>query len=158
MVLGFTFRGLMGILMIAGGLLLCKSSYTLPGYQNFFTTSPLYMMIRIGCILLISAFLYALEKNWQWVPRPVQLAGQESLLVYGVHLWIIFAFLRGKHLSRVLGLQRGYLGCFLLSAAIILLMLLLAKYWHLLKKNYPSYTKIGQAIVVVGMILVFLLG
>jgi fucose 4-O-acetylase-like acetyltransferase len=144
--------------MVTGGLLLRKVPFTLPGYENFYTTSPLYMMIRIGCVLLITALLYRLEISRGWVPKPIQLAGQESLLVYGVHLAIIYGFLRGKRLAPVFGLQSGYLGGFLLSAGIVLLMLLLAKYWHALKKNYPVYTKIGQAITIVVMILVFLRG
>lgn len=146
-----------GILMIAGGLLLRKAPYTLPGFANFYTTSPLYVMIRLGCVLIICALLYELEAKAQWVPLPIQLAGQESLLVYGVHLFVIFGFLRGKHLGPVLGLQSGYLGCFLMSVAIILLMLFLAKHWHALKRNYPSQTRLGQAIVVITMIVIFML-
>ncbi len=148
---------ILGVLMIAAGLMLRHAPYTLPGYANFYTTSPLYIMIRIGCILLISVLLYSLETGMQWVPRPIQLAGQESLLVYGVHIWLIFAFLRGKRMGPILGLETGYLGCLLLSAAITLLMLFLAKYWHALKKGYPAYAKFGQAITVLIMIAVFLL-
>ncbi len=146
----------LGIIMVAGGLLLRNIPSSLPGYSNFFTTSPLYVMIRIGCILLISALLYGFETNFQWIPRPIQLAGQESLLVYGVHLWVIFAFLRGKRVGPVLGLQSGYFGCFLLSAAITIVMLLLAKYWHALKKSHPSFTRFAQAVTVLIMLTVFL--
>jgi fucose 4-O-acetylase-like acetyltransferase len=101
--------------------------------------------------------LYKLEVSGRWIPKPVQLAGQESLLVYGVHLWIIFGLLRGKGLGPILGKQMGYFPCFLLSAAIIVAMLLLARYWHTLKKNYPSYVRRGQAVVVLIMLAVFLL-
>jgi fucose 4-O-acetylase-like acetyltransferase len=148
---------ILGVVMIAAGIMLRNAPYTLPGHENFYTTSPLYIMIRIGCILLISVLLYIMETGIQWVPRPIQLAGQESLLVYGVHIWLIFAFLRGKRVGQILGLETGYLGCFLLSAAITLLMLFLAKYWHALKKSYPAYAKFGQAITVLIMIAVFLL-
>jgi uncharacterized membrane protein len=147
----------LGILMIVAGLLLRNVSYTLPGYVNFYTTSPLYSIIRIGCVLLFVALLYRLEANGRWIPRPIQLAGQESLLVYGVHLWVIFGLLRGKGLGPILGKQMGYFPCFLLSAAIIVAMLLLARYWHTLKKNYPSYVRRGQAVVVLLMLAVFLL-
>ncbi len=147
----------LGILMIAGGLLLRKTPYTIPGFVSFYTTSPLYLMIRLGCVLVICALLYMLETRGKWVPRPIQLAGQESLLVYGVHLWIIYGFLRGKHLRPFLGTQSGYLGCFLISLAIILFMLYLAKHWHTLKRNYPDRVRLAQAIIVISMILVFIL-
>ncbi len=148
---------ILGALMIAGGLLLRNAPYTLPGYANFYTTSPLYVLIRIGCILLVAALLYSLETGMQWVPRSIQLAGQESLLVYGVHIWLIFVFLRGRRAGQIFGLETGYVGCLLLSAALTLLMLLLAKYWHALKKDRHAYAKIGQTITVLIMIAVFLL-
>jgi uncharacterized membrane protein len=147
----------LGILMIAIGLLFRNTPHTLPGYTEFYTTSPLYLLIRMGCVLLFTTALYRLEINGRWIPRPIALAGQESLLVYGVHLWFIFAFLRGRHLRHFFGLQMGYLGCFLLSAAIIVLMLVLARYWHVLKRNYPTFTKRAQAAIVLIMIAVFLL-
>lgn len=147
----------LGIFMIAAGLLFRHAPFTLPGLENFYTTSPLYMMIRIGCVLVFMSFLYRIETFGKWSPRPILLAGQESLLVYGVHLWVIFAFLRGKKLGPLLGKQMGYPGCFLLSAVIVIAMLFLAKYWHALKKNHPSFTRRAQAVVVLIMIAIFVL-
>ncbi len=143
--------------MIAVGLLLRKTPWTLPGHVNFYTTSPLYVLIRIGCVLMICALLYWLEKYGLWMPKPVRLAGQESLLVYGVHLWVIFAFLRGKNLGPILGLEAGYMRCFLISAAIIICMLLLARGWHSLKTNHRKVTRLAQAGTVIVMVIVFLL-
>ena len=147
----------LGVLMIAGGLLLRGVPLTLPGQVNFYTTSPLYMMIRIGCVLIICSLLFRLEMSGKWIPRLVQVAGQESLLVYGVHLWLIFAFLRGRLLDSVLPMQLGYVGCFSLSAVIVALMLYLAKYYHALKVKYPKRLRYAQAIIVSLMILVFVL-
>jgi uncharacterized membrane protein len=147
----------LGVAMIVAGLLMRNASYTLPGFVNFYTTSPLYVMIRVGCILLITAILYTLESAARWVPRLIQVAGQESLLVYGVHLWLIFSLLRGKRLGPILGLQTGYLGCILLSASIIIFMLFLAKGWHALKKKYSLHIKVGQVVTVLIMAAVFVL-
>jgi hypothetical protein len=148
---------LLGILMIAGGLLLRRAPFSLPGRASFYTTSPLYVGIRIGCVLIICALLYGLEKAARWAPELIRLAGQESLLVYGVHLWVIFGFLRGKSMSAILGLEAGYGRCFLMSGIIILLMLWLAKGWHILKKNHLHFVKLAQAITILIMIAVFLL-
>jgi uncharacterized membrane protein len=148
---------LVGIGLIILGLACNELPYTLPGHHNFYTTSPLYVMIRLGCVLIICAALYALEKFLRWVPKSIEGAGQESLLVYGVHLWIIFAFLRSKHVGPLLGLEAGYLGCFALSLAIIVFMLWLARQWHSLKINYRLWTKRAQFATVLAMIAVFLL-
>jgi len=150
------FTACLGGLMIVAGILLRDAPYSLPGVSHFYTTSPLYLMVRMGSVLLISAVLYKYETRAKWM-QPVRLAGQESLLVYGVHLWIIYAFLRGRTLGPIIGKQFGYLGCFGLSIAIIILILILAKYWHALKKNYPHQTRLVQAGIVLAMVMVFLL-
>jgi uncharacterized membrane protein len=147
----------LGAIMIICGLLLRKVPFTLPGQVNFYTTSPLFMMIRLGCVLLICSLLYLLENKWRWVPQTILLAGRESLLVYGLHLWIIYGLLRGKFLSPILGLQFGYIRCFTISICIIIAMLFLAKHYHVLKKNYPVHVRYGQAIIVMTMIAVFVL-
>ncbi len=114
-------------------------------------------MIRIGCVLIFCFLLYKLEIGGKWIPRLIQAAGQESLLVYGVHLWIIFGLLRGSVMAPFLGQQMGYPGCFALSIAIIVLMLYLAKYYHILKKNYPDRVRQAQVVIVTAMILIFFL-
>jgi uncharacterized membrane protein len=147
----------LGFLMIIGGLVLRDVPYSLPGLTNFYTTSPLYLIIRIGCILVLCGLLYRAETRLHWMPRPIRIAGQESLLVYGVHMWLIYSILRGKRLGSVLGLQAGYLGCLLMSAIIIVAMLCLARYWQLLKQRHRRVAKSVQVSIVLTMILVFLL-
>jgi len=145
-----------GLLMIVGSLAGRAVPFSLPGRQNFYTTSPLYVVLRTGCVLIICALLYLLEQSGRWIPKRVQLAGQESLMVYGVHLWVIFALLRGKGVGSRLGLEAGYPGCLVLSAVTIVFMLWLARQWHSLKKNYPRFTKAAQAATVVMLVFVFL--
>jgi uncharacterized membrane protein len=144
--------------MIAAGLLLRSVPWTLPGHVDFYTTSPLYLMVRLGCIFVIVALLYRCEARGagaRWL-GPVRLAGQESLLVYGAHLYVIYSLLR-RQLEPVLGLEAGYAGCLLMSAAIIALMLPLARGWHALKKRHPRAVRIGQGVVVAAMVVSFLL-
>lgn len=146
---------LVGAAFIAGSFAAKSLPYTLPGVHNFYTTSPLYVIIRLGCVLILCSGLYFLEKYKNWRPGPVLVAGQESLLVYGVHLWLIFALLRGKHLGPILGLEAGYPACFGLSLAIIVLLLWLARRYHTLKIKYPTGTRRGRIAIVLTMIAVF---
>jgi hypothetical protein len=106
-------------------------------------------------VLILCSLLYLWEKHGRWLPGSILRAGQESLLVYGVHLWAIFGLLRGKHIGPILGLEMGYLGCFLVSGCVIVAMLSLAHLWHFLKKSYPRPVKLAQGATVAIMILVF---
>jgi uncharacterized membrane protein len=146
-----------GCALIAGCLLLRQVPFTLPGHVNFFTTSPLYVFVRLGCVMIICSLLYMLEKKLGWRPRPLLTAGQESLLVYGAHLWFIFGILRGKYLGSILGKEAGYLWCMAVSVAVIILMLWLAKQWHSLKANHPRLVRLAQAAAIVIITAVFLL-
>jgi uncharacterized membrane protein len=125
---------------------------------GYYLTSPLYVLVRLGCVVILCAGLYAMEKRFGWVPGAVRLAGQESLLVYTLHLVLIFSVLRGKWATAILGLDAGYAACFLMSAAIIVLMLWLAGIWHTLKRNRPGIARgVLAALAGINLILFLLL-
>ena len=146
-----------GAAMILSGLMLSSFPYTLPGHVNFYTTSPLYVIIRTGCVLILGSVLYWLEKFRGWAPRILLLAGQESLLIYAVHLMMIYSFLRGKIMRPIMGGEMGYLGCFALSSVLILLTLGFAWLWHELKAGFPKSTKLVLTLAVPITIVAFLL-
>jgi uncharacterized membrane protein len=145
-------------LAAVGGALVARELPLFSAWRvGFYTTSPLYVLIRLGCVLILCAGLYAMEKRLHWVPHAIRLAGQESLLVYGAHLLLIFSVLRRSLVASVLGRQAGYGGCLLLSAALILLMLGLASLWHSWKRHYPRFAKLTLIAVVGINAIVFLL-
>jgi uncharacterized membrane protein len=145
-----------GISMIGVGLVGRSVPFTLPGLQSFYTTSPMYVLLRLGCVLVFFALLYRLERTGRKVPGPIQLAGQESLLVYGLHLWVIFGFLRGEHIGPILGMETGYAACFALSAALVVFMLVAARLWQKFKRGFPRLTRSLQGAVIIAMLLFFL--
>jgi uncharacterized membrane protein len=142
---------------IAAGFFGRRLPWTLPGDVNYFTTSPLYVLLRLGWVALFCAALWRWEKSGRWIPAIVRTAGQESLLVYGVHLWLIYAVLRGRHLGPRLGMVHGWAWSFAASAAIIVLMLGLAKLWNFLKRDYPLAVRWWVASATAFMILRFVL-
>ena len=144
--------------LICAGLLGRLVPFSLPGYQDFYQTSPLYVAVRLGCVLLLMSALWGIERSGSRFPRSVLTAGQESLLVYGLHLFVIFGLLRNRRLGQTLGLEAGYAGCFILSALLILLMLWAAQYWHAFKRQHPVLVWRAQAASVAALALVFLLG
>lgn len=123
---------------------------------GFYRTSPLYVVVRLGCVLILCAGLYFMEKRLGWVPGAIRLAGQESLLVYCAHLLLIFSVLRRPPVASILGREAGYGVCFLLSVGLILLMLLLAKPWHRWKREYPRFAKAALIAVSAVSIIIFL--
>jgi len=124
---------------------------------GFYKTSPLFVLIRLGCVLIIYAGLYASEKRLGRGPKSIHLAGQESLLVYVMHLLLIFGVLRGQFVSSILGREAGYAASFLLSAGTIVLMLWLARLWNDAKRSHPGFVRPALAVLGFVSVALFLL-
>jgi uncharacterized membrane protein len=141
---------------IAIALILSQASILSYWNKNFYLTSPLYVVIRLCCVLLICAGWYFMEKRLNYVPHPIRLAGQESLLVYCTHLLLIFSVLRRSQVTPYLGRQLGYGSCFVLSAAIAILMILLARIWHEWKIRHPKSSRPLLAVLAIATLAIFL--
>lgn len=146
-----------GALAVAAGYWGRYVPWTLPGRVHYFVTSPLYVMLRLGCVALICALLWVWERSGKAIPHIVRIAGQESLLVYAVHLWLIYAVMRGQHLGPLLGPQHGWVWSIAVSAGLIVGMLALARLWRRLKRDYPRYTRWSVAAGTAFMVLLFVL-
>lgn len=90
----------LGVLLVAAGLLGRMSPFSLPGYQSFHTTSPLYVMIRLGCVLLMCIGLWALEKYLRWIPKPIRLRGKSRSWFTERTYWLSFLCCAGRESDR----------------------------------------------------------
>jgi hypothetical protein len=127
-------RGLAGGFgLIAAGLLL---SIPLRWVVDFWGVSPAYALIRIGALLLILLGVEALSRRTR-VVQPLALLGHETLLVYVLHLLMLYGGAVGvSPLARYF----GTLG-FLQATGVLLLMLPVvlsaAWAWHRIKSRAP---------------------
>ena len=127
-------RGLAwGFGLIAVGVLL---SVALRGVVDFWGVSPAYALIRIGALLLILLAVEALSRRTRAV-RPLALLGHETLLVYVLHLLMLYGGVVG---ASPLARHFGTLG-FAQAAGVLLLMLPVvfaaAWAWHRFKARAP---------------------
>ena len=122
-----------------GGLLLVGAALTWPlyGHVDFWGPSPAYALMRLGGLLVL---LRVVEEVCQWAPRlvwPVSLLGHETLLVYVLHLYLLYGGVLG---AAPLGAWVGRLG-FAAAAGVLALMiplLLLAAFgWRAFKAKAP---------------------
>jgi hypothetical protein len=127
-------RGLAGgFTLIAAGVLLVAP---LRGVVDFWGVSPAYALIRIGALLLILLAVEAVSRRTEAV-RPLALLGHETLLVYVLHLLMLYGGVVG---ASPMAPHFGTLG-FLQAAGVLLLMLpvvLAAAWaWHRFKARAP---------------------
>ena len=84
--------------VVAGGILSCAIGMAMPffkifeyGFFDYSLTSPHYFLVRIGWLSIVLYGVYRwcrLTPSSTW--RPVQIFGQASLLVYWVHMELVY--------------------------------------------------------------------
>jgi uncharacterized membrane protein len=122
---------------------------------DYWKTSASFVLLRISLVLVLCALMFAVERRRGVSPRSaVSLVGRESLIVYVVHLLMIYGnFGTFNFHDRVNG-TFGYLQAALTTVFLIGLMILLAWVWSELKSG-PSLRKravqLSVAVVLAGV-------
>jgi hypothetical protein len=127
-------------------------------HHDFWRASPEFFFIRAGMVVLLMYSLWWLEQRKQ-EPRASLLApfGQESLLVYVVHLLIVYGYTFEFSFVRLFGPTLNYAECFGLFAGLSLAMYVMAYAWHWIKGWNKRCALAIQYVTVAAVILTFLL-
>ena len=102
-----------GALAILAARQLDHSSFHLYSTYDYWHTSPNFLMMRVGMLLVIAFLSYAWCR-WGWATlgfSPLIQLGQTSLLVYWVHIEFVYGrfSLLPKRAQTILGASRGLL-------------------------------------------------
>ncbi len=134
--------------------------------HNFWKTNPLFFFWRLGNVLAVLALLCfaerglkrmgmldAAKRGGQQIARSLlgwmKLVGQESLIIYVVHLIILHGTVLGRGLKHpdILGTgSQNLLNATLISIALFLTMVVLARSWAELKKVRASFNLVQFAL------------
>jgi uncharacterized membrane protein len=141
---------IIGAILLASGLFISNVLFNqfLKDVRPHLTFFP----ERFGAvIILLGSFWFYLHKKENYKSLILDVS-RESLVVYWFHLHLIFRELfNGKSLDNMYHDQLGMPACILISLIIIVLMLILAKFWSTIKKKYPVYAKWWTvALLVIG--------
>jgi hypothetical protein len=120
--------------------------------------NPVFYFQRLGYIFVLFYLCWWVDKKYDVKKSFVLDASRESLLVYWLHLVIIFgAFWGGKSFADNIGKTMGLFEAIGASVLLIILMIVAAKLWGWLKKSYPKYAPIGVKIFLVVLFLIFII-
>ncbi|HET6144937.1 MAG TPA: heparan-alpha-glucosaminide N-acetyltransferase domain-containing protein [Candidatus Acidoferrales bacterium] len=120
--LALILAGVSGFLMIRLGLWLDARPLTLYSEYDFWHTSPNFVLVRTGIVMIILFLGYAWCR-WgagEWGFSPVIEMGRCSLLVYWVHIEFVYGGLSVVH-RRVSSIQTATLGLLVICLAMTLL-------------------------------------
>lgn len=135
----FTNRYLLG-----GGLMLLGASIVLRwlpadllGGTTFWYNYPSQFMMRTGLVLLVLSAASRISRSITHRPPLVHALAQESLMVYAVHLCLVYGSIWNNGLYQRIGPQLDWLSAAGFAAGIWSLMILWALAWNWLKRVHP---------------------
>lgn len=145
-----------GALMYLGGIAFMY--IVLPILDIGILPNPFFFLERFGIILfLLGSFWFYLHKKENYKSLILDVS-RESLLIYWLHLQLIYRdIFWGKNLVQITKQNYNFGECFLVTVALIVLMLGVAKIWGTLKKKYPLHCRwITICIIGIGTIVFIL--
>jgi uncharacterized membrane protein len=117
---------------------------------------PIFYLQRLGYIFVLFYFCWWVDKKTNIKNSFIMDASRESLLVYWMHLIIIFGtFWGGKSFADNFGKTMNAIEAIGAAIFLIVLMILAAKFWGWVKKKYPKYASIFVIAVVIVLVIVF---
>ena len=126
---------------------------------DYWKTSPSNFMVRLSLVMLIMAGLYFYERRRTFSPSSVlAVAGRESLLVYTVHLLLLYGNFQGPHFVDRIGHKFGFWEVFGVSAILVVLMILLAYAWNAVKAGPRWLMRAIELGVIAVLVVVFFVG
>jgi uncharacterized membrane protein len=123
-----------GVGLIALGLVV---SLALKGIVGFWGVSPGYALIRLGGLLLLLRLVEAFAVRELPGTRALALIGHETLLVYVLHLFLLFGGVLGPSPLVAWQGRLGFGGGFLVLVSMVPVLLAAAWAWHRIKAVAP---------------------
>lgn len=110
---------LLGLVLIMGGQFFSNLPYSLYPKSEFWLDSPGLIIIKLGVVMLMIAFAYlwtefAVGNSWSWIRQ----MGTTSLLVYWVHIELVYGRWFGSRKETLSNLECGVYAAILIAAML----------------------------------------
>jgi uncharacterized membrane protein len=146
-----------GAVLLVVSLILAVMPFELYPPHHFGRSSPLFVFIRIGIVLMILSVLYFWEQKAKSQQSIVSVAGAESLVSYSFHLLVIYGlFFDNKSLSFIIGKTRTLPEVAGMTVALVAVTVLIAYVWNWVKKRNMNYARIIQYSLLATVLYIFI--
>jgi fucose 4-O-acetylase-like acetyltransferase len=139
--------------LVAAGVVL---TIALRGRVDFWSVSPAYALLRMGGLLLVLTGIEWLTTHEAPGRRALALLGHETLLVYVLHLVILFGGVLGRSPAADYQATLGFGGALVSLVAMLPFLYVAAWAWHRFKMRRPHAAHLILAYVTVLILWEFL--
>jgi acyltransferase len=113
--------------------------------HDFWKTGPDFFAIRLGAILLITSGFFALRRFPPAVGENLVVLGKASLLVYAVHLVLVYGSAANDGLMQIIGQRLNPFFALCVAAGVLLLMLTSVHAWNAVRERHDPHWRVLQA-------------
>lgn len=136
---------LAGIGVFVASYLADRSPVQLFSYENFWLTSPNWVLMRLGILLSLFGLFWLLEQRDWHTSSFVRLIGSQSLFAYVVHLTIIYSMTGEKAGFPIFRQDHGVIETVVMFFALLMLMIFLSALWKKGKQIFQNRFRAGRA-------------
>jgi uncharacterized membrane protein len=124
--------------------------------HDFWRVSPDFFIIRLGVIGAITAGFFSLRRLPDAVASNLVVLGQGSLLIYAIHLVLVYGSAANDGLMQIIGQRLAPLQAAAVALGVLLLMLTTLRSWNALREGHYWKLRILQAGFTSSMLYFFL--
>ncbi len=112
--------------------------------HDYWKSSPDWFLIRIGMVAFASLFFYSMKRLPATIEKNLMLLGQASLMIYTVHLVVVYGSAVNSGLMQKVGQTLPPPHAIAVASAVLLSMLLLTYAWNYVRRNHFLSARIIQ--------------
>jgi len=136
------------------GTLINKLPFSVYSSIEYWRTSPNLFLIRLGLVFIVLGIVAWFTDRIRIPILPTQYVAQETLIVYFIHVCILYGSIWNPGVQQYLGKSLGWPGALLFALMLQISMLALAYWWHRFKKTVPQQSAFVRT-AIVGMAVAY---
>jgi fucose 4-O-acetylase-like acetyltransferase len=113
--------------------------------HDFWKTGPDFFAIRLGAILMMTTAFFAVRRLPPAVGKHLVVLGKASLLVYAVHLVLVYGSAANDGLMQIIGQRLDPFSTLCVAAGVLLLMLTSVHAWNAVRERHDPHWRVLQA-------------
>ncbi len=133
-----------GLFMFFGSFILLNIPTQLYPYHDIWKVNPLIIFVRLGFVAIVTSGIFFAEHSFKMKPYIPQLIGRESLLIYILHLIILYGSVLNEGLQQRIRQTLSVVEASIVFFMIFIGLSIIVYGWNYFKKNYHTASLITR--------------
>ncbi len=146
----------LAVVVVAAGINFDWLGWTLFPHHDYWKASPNWFLVRAGIVAFVCSGFYYVRNLPQAVEKNLIMLGQASLIIYPIHLLIVYGSSINFGLMQRVGQTLAAHQAIFTGVGVLLLMLIVTYVWNYLSRNFYLSARLVQAGLASSLLYTFL--